>query len=273
MRIAETDGCFAVRGTAVYVIGMVSGTEQGALACAPRFSPCVADALFRIRTRTHTPHTPGRQRLERFGWDTPCHVNSHVSLPRDIRSTPFLRIDENEYIDVFVAPESETVLRLPLSHTVPRLLAQPTDRRRCVAGGGRAPAARSGRGPGEGIDSGGDHSVGDQPLQSHHRRARHERPQARQSQASLRIQKGVCGVYGVCVRCTDRDVDVQAALAKEILQMLERYRFRLPVRRFVYSLLDDSAFDRSFFAALANVRPVARKGTWTLAVPGHPGKP
>jgi hypothetical protein len=68
-------------------------------------------------------------------------------------------------------------------------------------------------------------------------------------------------------------VDVQAALAKEILQMLERYRFRLPVRRFVYSLLDDSAFDRSFFAALANVRPVARKGTWTLAVPGHPGKP
>jgi hypothetical protein len=29
VRIAETDGCFAVRGTAVYVIGMVSGTEQG----------------------------------------------------------------------------------------------------------------------------------------------------------------------------------------------------------------------------------------------------
>jgi hypothetical protein len=34
-----------------------------------------------------------------------------VSLPRDIRSTPFLRIDENEYVDVFVAPDSETVTR------------------------------------------------------------------------------------------------------------------------------------------------------------------
>jgi hypothetical protein len=29
VRIAETDSCFVVRGTAVYVIGMVSGTEQG----------------------------------------------------------------------------------------------------------------------------------------------------------------------------------------------------------------------------------------------------
>jgi hypothetical protein len=66
---------------------------------------------------------------------------------------------------------------------------------------------------------------------------------------------------------------VQTALAKEILQMLERYRFRLPVRRFVYSLIDDSAFGLSYFAPLANVRPVARKGTWTLALPGHPAKP
>lgn len=130
MRIAETDGCFAVRGTAVYVIGMVSGTEQGTLARKRAFVLAVRGwrTLFHARNTLNTPHTPGRQRLERFGWDTPCHVNSHVSLPRDIRSTPFLRIDENEYIDVFVAPESETVLRPLLSHTCsPRLLAQPTD--------------------------------------------------------------------------------------------------------------------------------------------------
>lgn len=31
VRIAETDACFAVRGTAVYVIGMISGTEMGTL--------------------------------------------------------------------------------------------------------------------------------------------------------------------------------------------------------------------------------------------------
>jgi hypothetical protein len=52
--------------------------------------------------------------------------------------------------------------------------------------------------------------------------------------------------------------------------MLERYRFRLPVRRFVYSLIDDSALDRSFFSTLASVRPIPRKGTWTLAFPGQP---
>ncbi|ELR24886.1 cytosolic regulator of adenylate cyclase [Acanthamoeba castellanii str. Neff] len=188
VRIAETDGCFAVRGTAVYVIGMVSGTEQG------------------------------RQRLERFGWDTPCHVNSHVSLPRDIRSTPFLRIDENEYIDVFVAPESET-------------------------------------GEAQGKESIREEIILWVTNLSNHITA--ERAMNALKRAKVKHPSEFR----------------KAALAKEILQMLERYRFRLPVRRFVYSLLDDSAFDRSFFAALANVRPVARKGTWTLAVPGHPGKP
>jgi len=38
-------------------------------------------------------------------------------------------------------------------------------------------------------------------------------------------------------------VTSQPELARDILKLLERYRYRLPVRRFIYSLIDDSAFE------------------------------
>jgi rapamycin-insensitive companion of mTOR len=70
VRLAETEPCLSIRGTCIYLLGIIAITERG------------------------------RQELEALAWDTPVHVKCNVCLPRDVPSSPFFQVERPSNADV-----------------------------------------------------------------------------------------------------------------------------------------------------------------------------